>query len=227
MFITNVMTEKTLITLIVFFLSTIIFAQDKNKLDNELIAILDTIFHTDQNQLGKLYRIQDEYGYESDKAKAASAVFDKNHLIHLNKVETILNERGWLGSDIVGDQGNRTLYIIIQHSELEIQLKYLPMMREATKNGNVLPRDLAHLEDRIASKTEKLQIYGSTIKRYSETGILDVWPVIDPKNIDERRLSVGLEPIAENLKRFGLDWNLERQIRRTAEFEKQRNKKEN
>lgn len=220
------MTKQTLTTLLGLFICTTLLAQDKNKLDKNLTAILDTIFNTDQNQVGKMHRTQDEFGYDSEKAKTEAAVFNENHLIHLDKVETILNERGWLGSDIVGEQGNRTLFLIIQHSDLEIQLKYLSMMKEATRKGNVVSGDLAHLQDRIASKTEKPQIYGSTIKRYHETGIFDVWPIIDPANVDKRRSSVGLEPIAEYLNnRFGLDWNIEEQIKRTAEFEKERNKK--
>ena len=213
------MTKKTLITLFGFFLCTILFAQDKSKLDKNLISILDTIFNKDQNQLNEIYRIHDEFGFDSNENEEANEVYRKNHLVHLNKIETILKERGWLGADIVGDQGNETFFLIIQHSELEIQLKYLPMMREAARRGDVVPRNLAHLEDRIASKTEKLQVYGTTLKRYPESGIIDVWPIIDPENVDKRRTSVGLEPIAEVLKnRFELNWNLEKQIERSKRF---------
>jgi len=218
----KIMKKRIVIILTILLLCCIpIIAQDTSKLDQNLIAILDTIYNTDQNQLGKIHRFQEEFGFESDKTIAENEIFKKNHLIHLKKIETILKERGWLGADVVGDQGNSTIYLIIQHSELEIQLKYLPMMREAAKKGNVVPRNLAHLEDRIASKTEKPQIYGSTIKRYHESGIFDVWPIEDPKNVDKRRLSVGLGPIAPHLKNvFGLDWNLEKQIERTKKFKR-------
>lgn len=211
--------KKVLIILLGYFLTIPLLAQENSILDKKLVKVLDTIYNSDQNLVLNGQRVQNEFGYDSNEAMNASKKFHENHIINLAKIESILQKRGWLGADIVGEQGNYTLFLIIQHSELEIQLKYLPMMRKAAKAGNVVPRDLAHLEDRIASKTEKLQIYGTTIKRYSESGIFDVWPIIDPENVDKRRLSVGLEPIAEFLKNnFGLEWNLKNQIERTKEF---------
>jgi hypothetical protein len=84
--------------------------------------------------------------------------------LNLIKVEKILNEHGWLGANVIGKQGNKTLFLVIQHSDLETQLRYLPIMREAVKNGNAKGKDFALLEDRIAIKQGKRQIYGSQIK---------------------------------------------------------------
>ena len=62
------------------------------------------------------------------------------------------------------------------------------------------------------------------MKYYPKTKSFNVWPVLDPKNIDKRRAEIGLEPIAEFLKsRFDFEWNLEEQIKRTEEFERKRN----
>ncbi len=48
-------------------------------------------------------------------------------------------------------------------------------------------------------------------------------PVYDPINIDERRAKIGLEPIAEFLRnRFDFEWNLQEQIKRSEEFERER-----
>ena len=100
-------------------------------------------------------------------------------------------------------------------------LKYLPLMRQAVKNKELSPWLLARTEDRIATDRGQLQIYGGQIKYYPETESFDVWPIIDPENVDKRRAEIGLEPMAEYLKnrRFPLEWNLEDQVKRTAEFE--------
>ena len=85
------------------------------------------------------------------------------------------------------------------------------------------PRYLVRAEDRIATDKDELQIYGGQMKYYPETKKFNVWPVYDPVNIDKRRVEIGLEPITEFLKtRFDFDWNLEEQIKRIEEFEKQR-----
>jgi hypothetical protein len=67
--------------------------------------------------------------------------------LNLIKVKKILNERGWLGEDIIGHYGNLTLFLVIQHSSLETQEKYSVMMKEAVKKGNASPSNFALLED--------------------------------------------------------------------------------
>ena len=89
------------------------------------------------------------------------------------------------------------------------------------------PRLLARAEDRLATDNGNLQVYGEQIKYYPETKSFDVWPIVDPENVDKRRDEIGLEPIAEFLsnRRHPLEWNLEEQIKRTELFEKERIKK--
>lgn len=98
------------------------------------------------------------------------------------------------------------------------------MMRQAVKEKKLAPRFLVRAEDRIATERGDLQIYGGQMKYYPETKTFNVWPVYDPVNINKRRAEIELEPIAVFLKnRFDFEWNLEEQIKRTAEFEKERN----
>jgi len=95
------------------------------------------------------------------------------------------------------------------------------MMRRAVNGKQLSPRLLARAEDRIATDRGELQIYGGQMKYYPKTKTFNVWPVYDPVNIDKRRAKIGLEPIAIFLKRrYNFEWNLEEQIKRTADFEK-------
>ena len=58
------------------------------------------------------------------------------------------------------------------------------------------------------------------MKYYPETKSFNLWPVFEPENIDKRRTVIGLDSIAIFLKnRFDFEWNLEEQMRRTKEFE--------
>ena len=78
------------------------------------------------------------------------------------------------------------------------------MVREATVAGELDRSLLPLLEDRLLMEEGKPQIYGTQITR-GATGQPEVWPIEDPAHVDERRTSVGLEPLVEYLKRFGLD----------------------
>jgi hypothetical protein len=88
------------------------------------------------------------------------------------------------------------------------------------------PQLLVRAEDRIATERGDLQIYGGQMKFYPETKTFNVWPVLDPVNIDQRRAAIGLGSIADHLKiRFDFEWDLEEQIKRTEEFKKAMKKK--
>ena len=190
-----------------------------------LIAVLDTIWQTEQTPIRLRDSLMRIYGAESKEYKKQQLIYEKNHIINEKKVRTILDNYGWPTKEMIGEQGNWTICNVIQHADNEVRIKYLPMMRKAVKEKKLEPRFLVRAEDRIATERGDLQIYGGQMKFYPDTKSFNVWPVLDPKNIDKRRAEIGLEPIAEFLKnRFDFEWNLEEQIKRTEEFERKRNK---
>jgi hypothetical protein len=192
----------------------------------DLIAVLDTIWRTEQEPITLRDSLIEKYGVESKEVQGQQEIYERNHAINERKVKVILDKYGWPGKDIIGEQGNWTICNVIQHSDNEIRIKYLPMMRQAVKEKKLHPRFLVRTEDRIATERGDLQIYGGQMKYYPETKSFNVWPVYDPVNIDKRRAEIGLEPISEFLKRrFNFEWNLEEQIKRTSEFEKNQIKK--
>ena len=191
---------------------------EKNS-DKPLVAILDSIYTEDQKYRRQIDKIEEKYGRDSEEMKAHWRLINEKDSINLIKIKKIQDERGWLGADIIGGQGNSTLFLVIQHSDLETQLKYLPMMREAVKNGNANASSLALLEDRVALRQGKRQIYGSQIGRDQETGEYFVSPLIDPENVDKRRAEVGLGTLAEYVNHWGMTWDIEIHKKRTAKIE--------
>jgi len=189
----------------------------------DLITVLDTIWRSEQRPITLRDSLMKIYGAESKKVQTQQEIYEKNHIVNERKVKTILDKYGWPTKEMIGEQGNWTICNVIQHSDNEIRIKYLPMMRKAVKDKKLEPRFLVRAEDRIATEKGDLQIYGGQMKYYPETQSFNVWPIYDPVNIDKRRAEIGLEPIAEFLKnRFDFEWNLEEQIKRSEEFEKER-----
>lgn len=176
-------------------------------LDSVLIEELRIIYDDDQ-----LLRLEEDeliktYGKSSNEVNALWSAIAVKDSINVLKVTKILDEKGWLGPNIVGRDGNRALFLVIQHASLEIQIKYLPMIKVAVQNGSAQASDLAMLEDRIAIRKGEKQIYGSQIGFNKETNTYYVEPVIDPTNIDQRRLKVGLIPIAEYVAMWNITWD--------------------
>lgn len=190
-----------------------------------LIAVLDTIWTTEQLPIRSRDSLIALYGVDHDLVKEQQSIIEKNHMINEKKVTKILDNYGWPTIEMAGERGNWTICNVIQHSDNKVRIQYLPMMRQAVKDKKLEPRFLVRAEDRIATERGDLQIYGGQMKYYPETKSFNLWPVFDPENIDKRRTAIGLDSIAIFLKnRFDFEWNLEEQIQRTEAFKRNRNK---
>ncbi len=186
--------------------------------DKPLVALLDSIHQEDQNGRREIDEIEKKYGWKSDEMKAHWKIINEKDSANLILIEKILDERGWLGPNVIGGAGNMTLFLVIQHADIETQVKYLPMMKEAAKIGNAQPSSLALLEDRVALRQGKRQIYGSQIHS-DKDGVKFVAPLVDPENVDKRRAEVGLRPLADYIKIWDLTWDVEKHKERTAKIE--------
>ena len=175
----------------------------------DVVSILDTVYREDQYYRQQADGIREKYGYDSEEVRTHWELINKQDSVNLIKVKKILDEHGWLSSNLIGRKGNSALFLVIQHSDIDTQEKYLPMLREAVEKGNASPRDLALLEDRVALKQGKNQIYGSQIGINQETGEYYVSPLEDPDNVNERRAEVGLGPIEDYVANWNIIWDVE------------------
>lgn len=190
-----------------------IIKQNKEKaeanLNKPLVAELDSIYTEDQKYRLQIDEIKKKYGWESNQMKAHWKIINEKNSVNLIKIKSLLDKYGWLGIDVIGEQGNSTMFLVIQHSDIATQDKYLPMMREAVKNGKAKGSSLALLEDRVALRKGKKQIYGSQIGRDNDTKLYYVSPLEDPDNVDKRRAKVGLEPLADYVNYWQIKWDVE------------------
>ena len=193
--------------------------------NKKLVAELDSIYDSDQGYRLQLRDVSSQYGPDSEEMRNLWAMINKADSINLGKVTRIIDAHGWLGPDTLGEKGSTTLFLVIQHSDLATQEKYLPVMREAVKNGNAKAAQLALLEDRVALRKGEKQIYGSQIGTDPETGENYVMPLRDPENVDVRRAEVGLGPLSAYTSRFGFEWNPKEYVKKLPYYESLQNER--
>ena len=180
--------------------------------NDSLISLLDSIELQDQIYRTQLESLRTQFKDDTMQMHEQLSAIGKKMAavdsINVVKITSILDKYGWLGPSVIGDDGNSTLFIVIQHAHLATQEKYLPMMREAVAKGNAKPRSLALLEDRVALREGRKQIYGSQV--YVGLGPKEkyVLPLEDPANVDRRRAKVGLPRLADYLRNFDMTWDL-------------------
>lgn len=188
--------------------------------DKPLQAELLAIHEEDQKYRVQMNETQKKFGPNSKEMNDLWRITNQKDSINLLKVKKILDEKGWVGKDKVGAQANSALFLVIQHSDLETQKKYLPMMKDAVTKGNASPGSLALLIDRIEIREGRKQIYGSQIGIIQSNNTFYVSPLIDPDNVDKRRAEVGLGPISDYLKNWDLVWDVEKYKKELPELEK-------
>jgi len=206
-----------------------IIKQNKEKaeanLNKPLVAELDSVFTDDQKYRQQASGIEKKYGMQSNEMASLWKTIKEKDSVNLVKVKSLLDNYGWLGADVIGRQGNLTLFLVIQHADSSTQRKYLPMMREAVIQRKANASDLALLEDRVALGKGEKQIYGSQIGFNPETKLYYVLPLEDPDNVDKRRSEVGLGPLSDYVQQWNIKWNVEEYKKTLKEIEaKQKSK---
>jgi hypothetical protein len=111
-------------------------------------------------------------------------------------------ERGWPLRAVVGDTAARAAWLILQHSpDTAWQASMLPTLEQLGRRGEIPLPDVALLTDRVRVHRGQRQLYGSQFDIVN--GRLVPAPIADIPNLDARRASVGLGPIAEYVKVLG------------------------
>jgi len=126
---------------------------------------------------------------------------------NMARLEEIVKQYGWPGMNQVGESASSAAFLILQHAGVDAQRRYLPVFKAAVAQGNARADQAAMLEDRILLREGKRQLYGTQVRSGPDTGgKLVLHPIEDERNVDERRAAVGLQPLAEYLKEFGITY---------------------
>jgi hypothetical protein len=118
---------------------------------------------------------------------------------HVARLREIVKEYGWPTKSLVGDNGSGDAWLIAQHGGKEVLHEMLPLMKEAVDKHELDASNYAVSVDRVRIKDGQLQLYGS---QFSKGEKCEPQPIEDPEHVDERRKTMGLDPLAEYAKKL-------------------------
>ncbi|APU69545.1 DUF6624 domain-containing protein [Christiangramia flava] len=172
---------------------------NQTKFNQELAKELRRIAEIDQIAA---YIPQGEYKKLSQEEwnEFKDSVFTTNQ----KRIEEIFNEYGFVGYDLVGEKGSQDFWLVVQHSDHnpEFQKKVLEKMKQEVEQGNADSKSYALLVDRVKLNTGKRQIYGTQVDYNFKLAQAYPKKLADSLNVNQRRKSVGLEPIEVYLNRM-------------------------
>lgn len=116
-------------------------------------------------------------------------------------LKSVLPADGWFRNSRDGEQVARDAWLIVQHSpDQAFQREVVTRMASLLTSGEVNGPDYALLYDRTEMFAGRRQRYGSQLE--CRNGRWMPARLDDPANVDRRRASVGLGPIAQYMEQF-------------------------
>jgi hypothetical protein len=120
------------------------------------------------------------------------------------RMEEILEEHGWPGWSMVGEDGSLAAWVIIQHADLRLELQELGLqyLQGAVDADDASAGDLAYLVDRVRVAKNQPQVYGTQLTGDADGNLIPRTPIEDPANVDARRAAAGLGTLEEYFEEF-------------------------
>lgn len=165
------------------------------------------VINTIKSELKEILRLDQE---PRERIVEAWRIFPQDTALHVNIAAEILRNDSinlaWVchildNYPLVFGEENEVLWVVIQHSSLELQERYLPMFIDAAHKGLLRGELVAVMQDRIACWSGKPQIYGSQ-GTIDENGIFVPSEIDDIENVDARRSSMGMVSLEEYIKQM-------------------------
>ena len=178
--------------------------------DLVLMEEFDDIAYEDQRYRQEMRPVEEKYGWKSPQMDSLWALQNAADSLNTLRICELIDEKGYPGRSLVGDGHASTAFLVIQHADLEIQEKYLPVITKAADDGEVRWSSVALLVDRVNMRNGKPQIYGSQVSRHPETQEYYFSEIAEPMKIDSVRATVGLGPLQSYADNWDFTWDPER-----------------
>mgnify|MGYP003294561757 CR=1 FL=1 len=194
--------------LFIFLLFVTLFACTNKKSTHSSVAQTDSLLcelhERDQQIRHELMRVQRAFIAEQRSELVDSIVMlveEEERTDSLNRVVVdSLLQNGW--PEGLSEQSNQTIWLIIDHGDVEYQERYLPLIEQQAMRGIISLADYATLSDRVNVRRQRPQRYGTQTgytQRDGET-FTYVYPIEDISKLDSLRLSVGLDSMLHYLR---------------------------
>jgi len=197
---------KTSFSIFLLFISIYLFGQEHQSHDS-LTKLLEKIYYEDQNPRILSLSLEKEFGITSDTVQKLYKQTMYIDSINTTIVTRIIDKYGWLSASQTSVLANKTLFLVIQHADINTELKYIDTLKNAALTGRAKPSEYALLVDRTNLHLRKFQEYGSQLST-NKSGINVFYPIKDEPNVNKRRQNFGLKPLEEYAVIFNVVYTL-------------------
>jgi hypothetical protein len=143
--------------------------------------------------------LRDELAADGSLYQGYHPRMEEVHRANAQQLRTLIERHGWPHEQLAGVGGAQAAWLIAQHAiaEPEFMRTCRDWLHQECQAGRVPDWQFAYLDDRIRILEGRAQCFGTQFE-FTPDGP-QLYPVEAPETLDERRLKVGLGPVAERL----------------------------
>lgn len=173
-----------------------------NTLDSNLMITLRTILDDDQKY--RRHLVGSKWISTNKKIPKEQEELDKKNTDFIIKV---IDSLGYPGRNMVGLEMEDVAFLVIQHSDLKTQQKYLNLIKEACENYQLFLYAYPMLYDRICMKKNLPQLYGTQSVYDHKTEKKSLYKIDNINLVNKRRKQYGLSSIEYKVYHSDLEVN--------------------
>lgn len=151
--------------------------------------------------------LRGELPRRAERDQAARGADDPETVGHVDAenlpwLKKVITEIGWPGRSLAGDDGASAAWLLAQHADSDpaFQRQCLDLLTVAASHGEATRAQVAYLTDRVLLAEGKPQEFGT--QAIGRGGQWVPRNLRDPGQVDQRRASMTLGPLADNLTRI-------------------------
>lgn len=130
----------------------------------------------------------------ADRQTAERALWDAIGAVDEQNQKALLEmlpPEGWFYKSVYGEGPAKTAFLIIQHSDIDLWRRFLPVLEPLVATGEVEGQDYGLMYDRLAINEDRPQRFGSQVICKAGRYVVDYENLEDPANADARRAAMG------------------------------------
>ena len=121
--------------------------------------------------------------------RGEGAIMEASDQANLTQLLRMLPAEGWFLKSRYGPAAARAAFLIVQHSNLETQRRFLPRLQALARTGEVDGEDFGGMSDRVAISEGRPQRYGTQFR--CDGGKWRPYPIEDEANLEGSRRALG------------------------------------
>lgn len=128
---------------------------------------------------------------------------------NLTTVISLIEKCGMPTLDEVDDIQMSAIWVVFQHGDNANRKKYLPLLEQSAKKGDLKATQIAMMKDRTLMMDGEPQVYGTQVNKKGGEWVL--YELANPETVNKRRMEMGFGPLQDYLQRWDIEFKVEQE----------------